>query len=109
MDPVTFAELCKYGLGVAVLGIAVWWLATEFKAVRTAFDAKSAEMQKRCDEERKALSEEIGKVRDAHSQDQRDLLRAAGVALTENAKAFGKLVEIHERREGSGAHPIRHT
>jgi len=98
VDPATFAELCKYGLGVAVLLYAVWWLANQFKDVRASFDAKSSEMQAKCDEERKELRAEIGKVRDAHSQDQRELLRAAGVALSENAKAFSKLVEMHERR-----------
>ena len=109
MDPAAFAELCKYGLGVAVLIAGVVWLSREFRDVRSKFDSRTDEMQKRCDEERKSLAQEIGKVRDAHSQDQRDLLKAAGIALSENAKAFGKLVEIHERREGSGQHPTRQS
>lgn len=105
MDPATFAELMKYGVAVAVLITVAWHQAKTIAARDARMDAKVDAMQKRCDDERAALSAEIASVRDAHATDQREVLRAASSALADFARSNGKLLELHERREGSGAHP----
>jgi hypothetical protein len=107
MDQTIVTQLGAAGICVVLLILGIRWLVSEFKDVRVRMDQKTDAMQSRCDDERKALSGEIAKVRDAHAADQRDLLRACSTALAENAKSFGKLVEIHERREGSGLHEVR--
>lgn len=107
MDPATFTELLKYGFGVAVLVYVAYSQAKTIAARDARMDAKVDAMQKRCDDERASLSAEIASVRDAHAQDQREVLRAAASALADFAHSNGKLLELHERREGSGAHPTK--
>jgi gamma-glutamyl:cysteine ligase YbdK (ATP-grasp superfamily) len=104
MDSTLVTQLGAAGLCVTLLIGAVHWLVGEFKDVRGQMQKTTSDMQARCDAERAALSAEIAKVRDAHAADQRDLLRATAAALADNAKSFGKLVEMHERRDGSGLH-----
>jgi len=109
MDQTLITQLGAAGVCVLILILGIRWLVSEFKDVRVRMDQKTDAMQSRCDAERAALSAEIAKVRDAHAADQREVLRAASTALAENAKSFGKLVEMHERREGSGLHEVRRT
>lgn len=107
MDPAIVSEGLKYGFGVAVLLYVAYQQSKMIAARDARMDAKVDAMQSRCDTERQALSSEIAQVRDAHAKDQREVLLAATNALADVAKTNRELVEIHERREGSGPHPIR--
>lgn len=115
MDPALIGDLSKLGVALAFAVIAVRWLAQKYDEGQKRMQERADQTEKRCDEERQRLQDIVEKLRDQQTEDQRDLLRTASTALSNNAKAleananaFSRLVELHERREsGSGSHPTK--
>lgn len=106
-----FSRLLDLGIGAALLAVAVWWLASreakhELQRLEREQMAlkREEEAANRCKGEVDRLIKRIQELEDRSYKDSQNVQGKCLEALSANARAFERLIDIEYHRTPSGSH-----